>query len=101
MAADAEIATALPAIMAQVKTEIFERRTEGQGRHGNSITYAWRANRLTSSKNVLNFFDELTGTPKQGSFTMGLDSIALTVSHKRNGGTREAQYEYQELSWTK
>jgi Tfp pilus assembly protein PilE len=101
MTAEAEIATALPAILVKVKAEILERKGEGQGVYGDSINYTWTARKLTSAKNILNSYDENTFKPAQGSFTVSLNSVALAVSFKKNGVEKEAQYEYREFSWTK
>ena len=93
------IADALPAIMAMVKTEIIEHKNQGEGRYGNEISYAWNSKKIKSSKNIRSSYDLATGGLEYGRFQVVLNNIELTVTYEGGSRRKEAQYEYQELSW--
>jgi prepilin-type N-terminal cleavage/methylation domain-containing protein len=99
--ANVVIADALPAIMAAVKTQIAERKRQGQGNFGSAVEYSWKTKEVKSSRNYrTGFVDETTGQLEYGRFLVVLNNVELTITYERNGRRRQAAYEYQELSWS-
>ena len=99
--ANVRIADALPAIMAEVRTEVQKRKTKGEGRYGKSIGYVWNAKEMRTSRNTLRSYDETTGAPRYGRFTLALDNVRLTITYEGERRLKESQYEYQELTWSR
>ena len=100
ISANVLIADALPAIMATVKTQIAEHKSQGKGHYGNTIVYIWNAKEIKSSKNILGFPNEVTGGLAYGRFQIVFSNVELTVTYEGEGRRKEASYEYHELSWS-
>lgn len=92
------IADALPAIMAKVKTEISVHKNQGAGRYSKPITYTWNSKKIKSSKNILGYYDEITGGLQYGHFKVALHKVELAITYNENNMIKMASYEYQVFS---
>ena len=95
------ISRALPSVMENVKTEIFQKKTEGHGFFNDTITYTWRCTPAKTSKNILSAHDEFTGSLEYGSFNITLNNVFLTIKYESDISTKETSYEYRELLWSR
>jgi prepilin-type N-terminal cleavage/methylation domain-containing protein len=99
--ANVVVADALPAIMAEVRTQIFSRAKDGNGVFGKGITYSWNAEPVRASRDVLAPRDEFTGGLEYGAYNLVLNRVRLTITFGADERKIQSEYTYQEFSWSR
>lgn len=95
------IADAVPAVMATIRRELFQDKKAGSGDFGSRVSYTWRAEEISSAKNMLSAAGEFTGGSTYGKFTMTLNNIKVTMKYHRDNWQKKLSFTYRELVWSR
>lgn len=99
--ANVRIADALPSIIEIVKKEVMAHKDKGHGPYSGRISYFFKVNQTTSSRNILGLSDEIAGGFDYGTYNMALKDIHLIIRFQDELHPKEAVYDYKELIWSK
>lgn len=98
VSAHTAIASALPAVVEDVRKGLNDDVREGSGTYGPHIAYAYTGVPLRSQRNL----DEIggDGLPVQyGFYQLTLFDVSLRIEYRRGLATRNQTYRYHELVW--
>ena len=93
------ISRSLPAIMEQVKQQIFSGKQQGKGVFSTDISYDWSSSAQLQSNNLLGTKDLDTGEYQSGIFVLVLHNVHLNINYGDEISGGGFSYNYKELTW--
>ena len=91
----------LPAIMEDIKQQLFNGGQQGEGVFGTSVSYVWSSVPQLQSANILGTRDLTTGQLQAGIFELVLHNVHLTIKYGNQKSTAGFDYNYKELTWAR